>query len=243
MVSGGGPPEKEDTSHATDLVSIVDLKGGHAAYTEGMPMCLGRMHLNLVLLPDRTVLASGGSLQQESAPLARLQSELFDPTTNTWRLMATAAVTRLYHSTALLLPDGRVVAAGGNPEGGKSIKWEPPDPNEEMRLELFSPPYLFRGPRPQIDAAPGQWNYDQEITIDSAQASNIKWISLVRNGVTTHSFDNGQRLVDVPMVSQNGGRIRARLTGNRNLAPPGWYMLFLVDKNSVPSVAKWIRVA
>ena len=70
----------------------------------------------------------------------------------------------------------------------------------------------------------------REITINSAQAGDIKWISLVRNGVTTHSFDNGQRLVNVPIVSQTGGKIRARLTGNRNLAPPGWYMLFLVNR-------------
>jgi hypothetical protein len=243
MVSGGGPPEKADTTHATDLVSIVDLRGAHPAFNQAMPMCLGRMHLNLVLLPDRTVFASGGSLKQESAPLARLQSELFDPATGTWRLMATASVTRLYHSTALLLPDGRVVAAGGNPEGGGSVKWEPPDPDEEMRLELFSPPYLSRGPRPQITAAPDQWNYGRTITIGSPQAGTIKWISLVRNGVTTHSFDNGQRLVDVPIVSQGDGNLRAQLTDNHNLAPPGWYMLFLVDQHGVPSIAKWIRVS
>jgi hypothetical protein len=242
MVSGGGPPSREDTTYATDLVSIVDLDGAHPAFTQAMPMCLGRMHLNLILLPDRTVFTSGGSLKQESAPLARLQAELFDPATGTWRLMATASVTRLYHSTALLLPDGRVVAAGGNPEGGGSVKWEPPDPNEEMRLELFSPPYLSRGPRPTINAAPDQWRYGETVTIGTPQAGGIKWVSLIRNCVTTHSFDGGQRLVDAPIVQQGGGNLRASLTNNRNLAPPGWYMLFLVNQDGVPSIAKWVRV-
>ena len=242
MVSGGGPPEKPDKTHATDQVSIVDLKVPHPAYAEAMPMALARMHLNLVILPDRTVFVSGGSLKQESEPVSRLQSELFDPATGTWRLMATATVTRLYHSTALLLPDGRVVAAGGNPEGGKSVRFEPPDPQEEMRLEVFSPPYLFRGPRPVIGAVQDQWRYGQNVTIASPQAGAIKWISLVRNGVTTHSFDNGQRLIDIPITSRTGAELRARVPDNGNLAPPGWYMVFLVNQQDVPSVAKWVHL-
>ena len=242
LVAGGGPPEKPDKTHATDQANIVDLKAPHPAYVAAMPMALARMHLNLVILPDRTVFVSGGSLKQESEPLSRLQSELFDPATGTWRLMATATVTRLYHSTALLLPDGRVVAAGGNPEGGGSVQFEPPDPEEEMRLELFSPPYLFRGPRPTIGAVPKQWKYGDTVNIASPQAGGIKWLSLVRNGVTTHSFDNGQRLVDVPIESQQAGTVRGRVPANRNLAAPGWYMLFLVDQHGVPSVAEWIQL-
>jgi hypothetical protein len=242
MVSGGGPPEKPDKTHATDQVSIVDLKVPHPTYAEAMPMALARMHLNLVILPDRTVFVSGGSLKQESEPVSRLQSELFDPATGTWRLMATATVTRLYHSTALLLPDGRVVAAGGNPEGGKSVQFEPPDAEEEMRLEVFSPPYLFRGPRPVIGAVQEQWHFGHNVTIASPQAGVIKWISLVRNGVTTHSFDNGQRLIDIPITSRNATGLQAKIPDNRNLAPPGFYMVFLVNQQGVPSVAKWVHL-
>src|SRR5919107_578358 len=125
---------------------------------------------------------------QESNPLSRLQAELFDPATNAWRLMATATVPRLYHSTALLLPDGRVVAAGGNPEGGKSVRFVPPDPDEEMRLEVFSPPYLFKGPRPTIGPLAEVAAYGQTLAIPSPQAGNIRWATLIKNGVTTHSF-------------------------------------------------------
>ena len=243
MVIGGGPVGKPDKRDATDKVSIVDLNAPNPIYVEGPALCLARLHLNAVLLPDHTVFVSGGSLKQEDAPLARRQAELYDPATNTWRLMATASVARLYHSTAVLLPDGRVVAAGGNPEGGKAVAWEPPDPNEEMQLEIFSPPYLFKGPRPVINAVPEQWNYNQLITITSPAAGNIRWVSLIRPGVTTHSFDCGQRLVDLDITAQAAGSIQARITNNPNLAPPGWYMLFIVNQQGVPSVASWIQLA
>jgi hypothetical protein len=151
-------------------------------------------------------------------------------------------VPRLYHSTALLLPDGRVVAAGGNPEGGDSVPWLPPDENEEMRLEIFSPPYLFRGPQPTITAAPDACGYGDDITVSTPQAAGIRWVSLVRNGVTTHSFDAGQRLVDLPITGRTAGTVHVRVPANPNLAPPGWYMLFVVDEDGVPSVAHWVHV-
>lgn len=242
MIIGGGPQGKEDKTDATDKVSIVDLKAANPVYVAAAPMQLPRLHLNAVLLPDRTVFVTGGSLKQEDTPLARLQAEIYDPATNTWSLMGEATVPRLYHSTALLLPDGRVVAAGGNPEGGGSVTWEPPDPEEEMRLEIFNPPYLFKGPRPTIAPLPTEWQYGQTVTLRSPQAGNIRWISLIKNGVTTHSFDSGQRLVDVEILSQAGGMIQARVTDNPNLAPPGWYMVFLTDNKGIPSIARWAHL-
>lgn len=242
MVIGGGPVGKPDKRDAIDSVSIVDLKAANPTYVAAAPLQLPRLHLNAVLLPDHTVFVTGGSLKQEDEPLARLQAEIYDPATNTWHLMAAATVPRLYHSTAVLLPDGRVVAAGGNPDGGQSVTWEPPDPEEEMRLEVFSPPYLFKGPRPVINDVQTEWKYGQTIAIQSPQAGNIRWASLVKNGVTTHAFDNGQRLVDLDIVSQGGGSIQAVVTQNSNIAPPGWYMLFVIDNNGVPSVATWIHL-
>jgi hypothetical protein len=242
MICGGGPIGKGDKTHAVDSVSIVDLKQADPKYQAVGRMCLPRLHLNAVLLPDHTVFVSGGSLQQEDEPLARVQAELYDPSTDTWRLMATAAVPRLYHSTAVLLPDGRIVAAGGNPEGGHSVPWVPPDPDEEMRLEVFSPPYLFRGPRPVIDDVTEEWDYGQMITITSPEAGDIRWVSIIRPGATTHSFDCSQRLVDLDIVSQAGGIIRATITDEPNIAPPGWYMLFIVNNLGVPSIARWIHL-
>jgi galactose oxidase-like protein len=242
MLVGGGPDGKQNKTDAIDSVDIVDLKAAHPAFTAAAPLNLPRLHLNTVLLPDRTVFVTGGSLKQEDAPLARLQSEIYDPATDTWTLTGACTVPRLYHSTALLLPDARVVTAGGNPEGGKHVQWNQ-DPDEEMRIEIFSPPYLFKGGRPSIAAAPVEWKYGKTMKIESPDAGNLKWLSLVRNCVTTHSFDSNQRLADVPIISQLGGVVEAKVPDNPNLLPPGWYMLFLVNNAGVPSVAQWIHIS
>lgn len=241
MIMGGGPAGKPNKTDAIDNVDIVDLKDPNPHFVPASPLNFPRLHLNAVLLPDHTVFVTGGSLKQEDQPLARLTPEIYDPATDTWTPMAPSTVPRLYHSTALLLPDATVVAAGGNPEGGTHVQWDD-DPEEEMRLEVFSPPYLFRGPRPTITAAPAQCTYGQAIPIQSPQSANIRWASLIRNGVTTHSFDGSQRLVDLDISSRTGGVVTAKVPQNRNLAPPGWYMLFLVDNNGIPSVARWIQL-
>jgi hypothetical protein len=239
MLIGGGTGE--EGIDATAAVDMIDLKAAHPAFVALAPLNLPRTHVNAVLLPDRKILATGGGLKKEDIPTATLQPETYDPATNTWTICAASKVPRLYHSVALLLADGRVVAAGGNPEPGQHVEWDN-DLNEEMRLDVFSPPYLFKGPRPAITAAPEEWNYGQSVDIASPQAGAIRWASLIRNGVTTHSFNNGQRLVDLPITSQAGGAVRVTLTDSPNIAPPGWYMLFLTDNQGIPSVASWVRV-
>jgi len=241
MIMGGGPAGKPNKTDAIDNVDIVDFKDPHPHFVPAAPLNFPRLHLNSVLLPDRTVFVSGGSLHQEDAPLARLQGEIYNPASDTWTPTAAAAVPRLYHSTAVLMPDGTVVTAGSNPDGGSHVQWDD-DPNEEMRLEVFSPPYLFKGPRPTISAAPAKCTYGQNIQISSPEAANIRWANLLRNCVTTHSFDSSQRLVDLEITSRAGGVVSATVPVNHNIAPPGWYMLFLVDSNGIPSVANWVRL-
>ncbi|HEV7442066.1 MAG TPA: galactose oxidase-like domain-containing protein [Steroidobacteraceae bacterium] len=241
MLIGGGPDGKPNKTDAVDNVDIVDFNAANPQFVPAAPLCLPRLHLNAVLLPDRTVFVTGGSLKQEEAPLARLQSEIYDPTKDEWTLTAACTVPRLYHSTALLLPDARVVTAGGNPEGGKHVPWGE-DPNEEMHIEIFSPPYLFRGPRPTIVNAPVECKYGTTLSIQSPNAGALRFVSLVRNCITTHSYDTNQRLVDAKITSQQNGVVKVELTDNPNLAPTGWYMLFLVSNTGVPSVAHWIHL-
>ncbi|MFL6416252.1 MAG: galactose oxidase-like domain-containing protein [Bryobacteraceae bacterium] len=241
MIMGGGPAGKPNKTDAIDNVDIVDFKQQNPHFVPASPMNFARLHLNAVLLPDHTVFITGGSLKQEDQPLARLQPEIYDPATDSWSPMAISTVPRLYHSTALLLPDGRVVAAGGNPEGGTHVQWNQ-DPEEEMHLEVFSPPYLFKGPRPVAANAPAQCTYGETIHIQSPEAAKIRWASLIRPCVTTHSFDSSQRLVDLDVTDRSGGVVKATVPQNPNLAPPGWYMLFLVDNNGIPSVARWIHL-
>ena len=241
MIIGGGIGD-EGIVDATAAVDIVDLKAAPLQFQSVAPMNLPRTHVNAALLPDRTVLVTGGGLARESRLTPTLQSEIYDPATNTWTLVASSKVPRLYHSVSLLLPDGRVVVAGGNPAEGRQVEWGKDPQNEEMRLDVYSPPYLFKGPRPVIMAAPEEWHYGQDVDISCPQAGGIRWASLIRNGVTTHSFNNGQRLVDLPIAAQGGGRVRVTLTGEPNIAPPGWFMLFLTDNHGIPSVAKMVQV-
>jgi hypothetical protein len=188
-------------------------------------------------------LVTGGSEKNEAAPLATNEAEIYDPAADTWTTLATASVKRMYHSTALLLPDGRVVTASGNPAQGHQVNWEPPDPNEELRMEIYSPPYLFKGVRPVIDTVTTEWRYGQTISISSPDAGSLHWVSLIRPGSTTHSFNTSQRLVDLPITAQAAGTVQVTVPAEPNLAPPGWYMLFLTDNNHVPSVARWVHLA
>jgi hypothetical protein len=146
--------------------------------------------------------------------------------------VAEATVSRLYHSVALLLPDGRVVTAGSNPDRG----------DDELRLELYHPPYLFRGPRPVLDSAPTEWRYGTTVEVSTASAMTLKWAELVRPMSTTHSDDPSGRLVDLPIVCRDACSITVEVPDNPNLAPPGWYMLFVVDDCDVPSVSLWVHL-
>jgi hypothetical protein len=125
-----------------------------------------------------------------------------------------------------------VITAGSNPDRG----------DDELRLELYHPPYLFRGPRPFIQATPHEWAYGTEVAIHTPQAADIKWAHLVRPMAVTHSDDTCQRLVDLPIRERDGCHLHVSVTKNANLAPPGWYLLFLCDKAGVPSEAEWIHL-
>jgi hypothetical protein len=192
------------------------------------------MHHSAVLLPDRTVLVCNGSAMSEATNQSVLPAELYDPyaPTPSWSVAATPNIAgRVYHSVAVLLPDGSVIAAGGNPARGVY----------EARLELYRPAYLSQ-PRPLIQSAPASGVAGGTITIQTPQASTIQWVHLIRPMATTHGCDTEQRLVDMPISSRSSTALTVTLPSTQNLAPVGWYMLFITDNTRVPSVAKWIQV-
>ncbi|MBD2725520.1 DUF1929 domain-containing protein [Nostoc sp. FACHB-892] len=227
MIIGGGSGK-----NATNRVNIVDLKASNPTYVAAQPLNYARMHHNAVLLPDRTVFVCNGSKMNEDLTQSMLPAEIYNPATKTWTVVAKQNVPRVYHSVALLLPDGRVATAGGNPR--RTIN--------ELRLEIYSPAYMSRS-RPIIQSAPQALKYGQQFTIQTPQAGNIKWVSLIRPMATTHSCDTEQRLVDVPINSRNATSLNVTLRANRNIAVPGWYMLFISDNNGTPSVATWTQVS
>jgi FtsP/CotA-like multicopper oxidase with cupredoxin domain len=210
---------------------IVDLSSGSGAFASTASLHYGRTRLNAVLLPDRTVFVSGGGRQGESDPV--LQSEIYDPETGSWSDAATATVPRLYHSVAALLPDGRVATAGSNPNRG----------DDELRIEIFHPPYLFRGARPFIEKITEQIHYNGHYELKTPQATEIKWVQLIRPMATTHSCDTQQRLIDIAFTRRGFCELRLHITDEPNIAPPGWYMLTIVDGHRIPSVARWVHLS
>jgi hypothetical protein len=190
------------------------------------------MYVSAVILPDSTVFETGGAsttIHNGNHPV--FSAQIFDPKTTTWTKVASPAVGRVYHSSALLLPDGRVATFGGNPED-----------SFETRIEIFTPPYLQKStPRPTIDSAPTEIHYGQSYSLNTTQAAPLRSAVLVRPMAVTHSSDPAQRLVDVPFTASPSGA-SVTVTSNPNLAPPGWYMLFVVDGNGVPSVASWVHL-
>jgi hypothetical protein len=245
MIIGGGPVD--DITSATGITEVVNLAQPNSAYALAMPLSLPRMHLNAVLLPDRTVFVSGGAISHEKAnvrPVPRLQSEIYDPATDSWRPGAEASVIRMYHSVALLMPDGRVVTTSGNPPPyGHLVPWQPPQPNEEMAIEIYSPPYMAAARRPTTPQALVEWHYGTPVVIKTPDELNILWAELIRPGVTTHAFDNAQRLIDLPITARAAGRLTVQAPAEATLAPPGWCMLFVVDQARIPSEALWIHLS
>jgi hypothetical protein len=160
-----------------------------------------------------------------------LSAELWNPATETWTTLASGTVPRLYHSAALLLPDGRVVVTGGERSAAAVVP----------EVEIFSPPYLFKGPRPAMSGVPARVAYGQRFTVQSAQAAGIGRVTLIRLSTVTHAFNMDQRLNVLPFTPGTAG-LDITAPANANRAPPGFYMLFLVDANGVPSAGSIVQL-
>jgi hypothetical protein len=143
---------------------------------------------------------------------------------------------RLYHSNALLMPDARVLIVGGGRFFGV-----PDDPSDQLTAEYYSPPYLFKGARPTITSAPASATYGSTIPVETPDAAGIAKVSLIKLASVTHGFNHDQRILDLPF-SAAGGTLNVQAPANANLAPPGHYMLFILNANGVPSVAAILRM-
>jgi plastocyanin len=234
-VSGAAVSRNPQTAEVIDL----STPGPTSAWARLPDMHYPRTNVTGVLLPDGTILAIGGQRNGKwaSDPGAVLEPEVYDPRTDTWTLAAAMAFPRQYHSVAVLLPDGRVLTAGG-------VDPRPGVPNRDQRaMEVFSPSYLSLGPRPVITTAPAAVGFGANFDIDSPDAARVDSVVLLRPASLTHHTDGGQRYIKMPIVSRTATRLTTRVPANGNIAPPGFYMLFIVDADGVPSVAKFLRIA
>ncbi|GAB3206223.1 galactose oxidase-like domain-containing protein [Nocardia tengchongensis] len=230
MILGGGTVDPHGPGMALADTRIADLSTAAPAYQAGPPMTYPRMHVCAVVLPDRTVLATGGSAMEEMADAVPPTGEIYDPVAGTWTPTAPQRVARLYHSVALLTPAGTVVTAGSNPQRK----------TEELRIEVFWPPYLFKGARPEFEMSSGPVEYGATLTLATTAA--LREVSLLHPTSCTHSCDNNQRLIDLPITATNPGTISVAMPSNPALAPPGWYLVVVVDTGGVPSVGQWLRL-
>jgi hypothetical protein len=228
MILGGNSP-------ATATTELIDLSAATPTWQWGPSMSQARIEMNAVILPSGKVLALGGSASDEKASTASYNADLYDPTTNTFSSAGKNAYPRLYHSVAMLLPDATVWLAGSNP--GNTY---------EKRMEVYQPAYLFDSSgnlavRPTITSAPSFVKYSQAFTVETPDAADIASAVFIRPGAVTHAFDMDERLVGLAYTT-GSGTLLVTAPPNSNLAPPGYYMLFLLNSSGVPSVATFIQL-
>jgi len=228
MVAGGSPTKGDGGGTATNTAEIINMSATKPAWSYTGSMTYARYNENLVLLADGTVLAVGGGGGGGRYANPVYTAELYNPTTAQWTVMAAQTIQRTYHSTAVLIPDGRVVSAGSD-NGAPT----------QVTYEIYSPPYLFNGARPVITSAPTTLTYGAKFSILTANASTITSVALVRPGATTHADDFDQRYVNLKFVIGNG-KIQATAPASGNIAPPGYYMLVIVNSSGVPSVMPFL---
>ncbi len=238
LVAGGGP--------SINTAEVINLNGAKPTVTATGSMAYGRRQSNLTVLADGTVLATGGN--SSGAPLVDMNAgvyaaELWNPATGQWTTMSSMQVTRQYHSTALLLPDGRVLSAGGGICGTcDSVGYL------NKNAEIFSPPYLFAkdgsgspAPRPTMTSVPSAVTEGSQFTVSTPDAASIAKVALVKLGAVTHSNNMDQRYVPLSFTAATGA-ITVTAPTSVNIAPPGYYMLFIINSAGVPSVAPILRV-
>jgi hypothetical protein len=220
------------------VAALVDFNVATPAVTPTAPLSADRQFGNATLLPDGRVWANGGSTTGNDLVGAIYGSEVWSPTTGAWTAWASASKPRLYHSISMLMPDGTVLTGGGGAPG----------PVINLNAEIFYPPYLYKtdgsglpAKRPVIAAAPTAATWGQKIALQMATKTAMSRVTLVRFGAVTHAFNNDQRFQDLTFT-QIGKKLNVKLPATANTAPPGFYMVFVLDAQGVPSIARVLRV-
>ena len=228
LVMGGGDPP-------TNTAEVIDLNQPSPSWSFVGSMAFARRQINATLLPDGKVLVTGGTSSPgfNDPTLAVHAAELWDPANPMqWTTLASSSgIPRVYHSTAVLLPDGRVLSMGGNGDPQKTS-------------EIYSPPYLFNGPRPTITSAPTNVAYGQTFFVETPNGAAVSKVTMLRLTSVTHAFNMSQHISTLNF-SQTTGGLNVVAPPNSTAAPPGHYLLFILTTQGgvlVPSVAKIVQV-
>jgi len=220
LIAGGQPAD------AMQSAEWIDLSKAAPAWEALPDMNVPRDKVNSVLLPDGRVLIVGGiETLADGGP-----AELFDPDDPASGFMIGPSMKyrRGYHSTAILLPDGSVLV-GGDPNGGTTP------------CERYRPSYFFNT-RPTLTNAPATVAHGAAFDIDTPAPGSIAEVVLMRPGAVTHGFNQAQRYIGCTINGTSAGKVHATMPPNGNIAPPGHYLLFIVDHDRTPSLGRWIRL-
>ena len=230
MIFGGGSP-------ATATTELIDLSVATPKWSYATPMSQARIEMNATLLPSGQILVTGGSVNDEDASTESLNADIYNSTTGALSSGGANAFARLYHSNSLLLPDATVLLLGSNPTRG----------TYEPHMEIYTPAYLYNSSgqlatRPTITSVSSSvLGYNSAFTVTTPTPSAISTVVLMRAGSVTHAFDMDQRMVGLNFTV-SGGVLNVTSPVNGNLAPPGYYLLFLVNSSGVPSVAQFVQL-
>jgi hypothetical protein len=229
---GGSCPTLPD-----NRAEVIDLAAATPTWTATGSMAIRRRQHNATVLPDGTVLVTGGSSQcgftNEAG--AVFAAEAWDPATGQWTTWSNASVVRVYHSTAALTPDARILITGSGDGGGVT---------QQFTYEILSPPYLFKGARPTYNLGSTAMRYGQAFTVQTPNAASIRKVTIIRHASTTHAFDMGQRLNTLAFQpSVDGLSLTLTPPASGRIAPPGPYLLFILNDKGVPSVAQTILLS
>ncbi len=231
---GGNGPANGYATPSSAAATVIDITSGRPVTTEQTPMSNPRQWANSTVLPDGKVVVTGGSRFADNAGTdAVYPAEIWNPATRAWTVAASAAVYRGYHSSAVLLPDATILSTGGGVPG----------PVNNFNAEIYYPPYLFTtqngktvlAPRPVVSSISAtSLNYGGTLSVAMWSNDTISKVAVIGLSVTTHSFNSGQRYVPATFT-QSGKSVSIAMPSSANIAPPGYYLVFLVNSAGVPA--------
>ncbi|MEV5096398.1 kelch motif-containing protein [Streptomyces rochei] len=237
VIGGGGVGESKLSSEKT---RIADLKADDPKFVDGPSMEKGTRYPQASVLPDDSVLVSGGSEDYRGRSDSNiLQARLYHPETNEFERVADPLVGRNYHSGSILLPDGRLMFFGSDSLYADKANTKPG--KFEQRIEIYTPPYLYRDSRPDLSGGPQTIERGESGTFTSRAAGSVEKVRLIRPSASTHVTDVDQRSIALDFKA-DGDQLTVTVPDNKNLVQSGWYMMFVTDGEGTPSKAEWVHV-
>jgi hypothetical protein len=233
LIAGGATTDAD--APPTNTAEVINLKERSPAWRNVGPMAFARRYLNATLMADGKVLISGGSSNSTTTDCSEaiLPAEIWDPATEKFTIVASMPHYRVYHSTAALLPDGRVISAGTTASDNNC--------SDQKDADFYSPPYLFNGPRPSITSAPSSVSYGQSFSVVTPDAPTITKVNLIALSAVTHHFNFSQRINRVGFKKWKKS-LTVIAPANPNVCPPGKYMMFILNRAGVPSIASIVQI-